>query len=383
MDRKAAHKFLLAVLPSVSALVIFFIGFALGRYYTTRPLQRQIIAFSRNETLGQVVPRAQFSDLASAYENKAAAATDIDRYSYSVPNVMTPFVGSGPKPGRSSNVFINSMQFRSTKEVTMPKPPGAYRIFFTGGSVSFGSGAPSQESIIADYIERGLNHNLSSQTHLAYEVFTMANPGWASTHERIIIENRLSELAPNMVISFSGLNDVHWAGAGRDVLWFRNYADQHFWDLLNAARRAAGFDPMADVVGSPGKVTPEQVASHLEKNVQLSVAALHFNRASYVFVLQPMIAVTTKPLTAREQEIRRRFPPGAATNFVDCYEQIRSRLSAIQQENYLYIDQSDIFSSLTSKDEIFLDSYHFADRGNKFVADAIAAAIHPQLTGKK
>jgi len=103
----------------------------------------------------------------------------------------------------------------------MPKPPTTYGIFFTGGSVAYGSGAPSQDKTIGQYLENLLNLEITPVSHLRYEVFTLASPAWTSTHERIVIENRLSELDPDMVISFSGSNDVHCAGAGRDVFWFR------------------------------------------------------------------------------------------------------------------------------------------------------------------
>lgn len=146
---------------------------------------------------------------------------EMDSFSSAVTSVLTPFVGSGPEPGRHDNAFINSMQFRSSKEVSMPKPPTTYGIFFTGGSVAYGSGAPSQDKTIGQYLENLLNLEITPVSHLRYEVFTLASPAWTSTHERIVIENRLSELDPDMVISFSGSNDVHCAGAGRDVFWFR------------------------------------------------------------------------------------------------------------------------------------------------------------------
>ena len=33
-----------------------------------------------------------------------------------------------------------------------------------------------------------------------------------------------------------------------------------------------------------------------------------------------------------------------------------------------FIDESDAFKSLTSNDNIFIDSYHYGDRGNEFIA---------------
>lgn len=380
MPGMTVRRIFLAALPSVFALLIFGFGFAVGRYQVARSIRRQISDSRQSETLGQMLRADEKSSYALAYEDPAAAAREMDHYSYAVPNVLTPFVGTGPEPGQHDNAFINSSQFRSTKEVTMPKPPGVYRIFLTGGSTAFGSGAPSQDKIIGQYLENLLNAETTPAANLRYEVFTLANPAWTSTHERIIIENRLSELAPDMVISFSGSNDVHWAGAGRDVFWVRTYADQHYWDLLNAARKVAGFHPMMDVIPAPGPVSPISVATRLEKNVRLSAITLGLQGARYVFVLQPAIALTSKPLSTREEKLRANLQGPPLENFTRSYHEMKSRLSSLHVDKFVYLDQSDAFAGLSAGDEIFLDSYHFGDRGNAIIARKIADGILSSLT---
>jgi hypothetical protein len=380
MAGMTVRRIFLAALPSAFALMIFGFGFAVGRYQTARSLRRQIVDSTRSDTLGHMLRADEKGTYALAYENPTAAAREMDHFSYAVPNVLTPFVGTGPEPGRHENAFINSWQFRSNKEVAMPKPQGVYRIFVTGGSTAFGSGAPSQDKVIGQYLENLLNAEITPSTHLRYEVFTLANPAWTSTHERIIIENRLSELAPDMVVSVSGSNDVHWAGAGHEVFWVRTYSDQHFWDLLNAARKIAGFHPMTDVIAGPVPISPASVATRLEKNVRLSTMALALKGARYVFVLQPALAITSKPLSAREQKLRAGLLPPAIENFTKSYQEMKSHLSSIRGDQFFYLDQSDAFAGLTASDEIFLDSYHFGDRGNAIVAKKIADGIHASLT---
>jgi len=70
---------------------------------------------------------------------------------------MTPFVGYGPAPGRQRNAFISPNQFRGRRELTTPKPPGVIRVFVTGGSVAFGSGAPGDERTIGAYLQSALD----------------------------------------------------------------------------------------------------------------------------------------------------------------------------------------------------------------------------------
>ena len=371
-------RILLAALPSIFALLIFGLGFATGRYQATQTIRRQIVDYRKSETLGNIVPKSERASYALAYEDPALAEREMNHFSYAVPSVLTPFVGNGPEPGVHDNATINSMQFRSTREVAMPKPPAMYRIFLTGGSTAFGSGAPSQDKTIGQFLERQLNLEFESSPQ-RFEVFTLASPAWTSTHERIAIENRLSELEPDMVISFSGSNDVHWAGGGQDIFWFRTYADQHFWDLLNAARKTAGFSPMTDVVSPPAPVDPVLVATRLDKNVRLGMTSLAGKNARYVFVLQPALALTTKPLSTREQKLHAGLLPPALENFKNSYQEIRSHLSSIRDNHFLFIDQSDVFAGLAATDEIFLDSYHFGDRGNQIVAEKIANQLRSHL----
>ena len=341
-------------------------------------LRRLISDYAKSETLGRLVAKDERASYALAYDDPASAEREMDHFTYAVPSVLTPFVGSGPEPGQHDNATINSMQFRSNREVTMPKPGNRYRIFLTGGSTAFGSGASSQDKTIGQFLETQLNLTFQS-SNLSYEVFTLASPAWTSTHERIAIENRLSELEPDMVISFSGCNDVHWAGAGNDTFWFRTYADQHFWDLLNTARGIAGSPPMSDVVAPPTTIDPALVAARLEKNVRLSITALALKNTRYVFALQPALAIGTKPLSPREQKLRAKFQPPAVENFTKSYQEIRSRLASIHDDHFQYLDQSDGFAGLRSTDEIFLDSYHFGDKGNRIIAERIASDLHSTL----
>ena len=119
-----------------------------------------------------------------------------------------------PYAGTAPEMLLSIGAVRYKKKST-PKPDNTFRICITGGSTAFGSGAPSQDRTIAGYLGRILSQELTPVTKLNYEVVNAANPAWASTHERILIENKISELDPDMIISFSGNNDVHWGNLDR------------------------------------------------------------------------------------------------------------------------------------------------------------------------
>ena len=352
-------------------------GFFLGRYSVTRFFRRKLSEFAASETLGTLLTAEQKEAGACVYKDPTTALHSMNNFSYAVPNVPTPFVGSAPRPGQNDNAYVNAMQFRNTCELAMPKAADTFRIFLTGGSTAFGAAAPSQATTISAYLEQLLNRDGATSARPRREVFTFANPAWASTQERIAIENRLSELQPDLVISLSGNNDAHWAIMGRDVLWFRTYADQHFWELLKQAVQLGGAATMPDVTEQFVAVAPQIMTARLAKNVRLSAAALAQRGARYLFALQPTISVSTKPLSEREERIRGSVESPGVVQFREYHAAMRARLLGFPVEEVLVLDLSDAFAHLSARDEIFLDSYHFGDRANEIIAAALAEAVRP------
>jgi lysophospholipase L1-like esterase len=351
----------LAMVAHVSALsvVALFIGFGVGRYVTVSSFHTQIDPWIEAESLGGASVGRR-GEVARAFKDSKRALAEMDEYIWVAPNVPTPFVGAAPSPGPQ----INSLQFRSDREIEMPRPEGRFRIFVTGGSVAFSSGAPDLDSTIGGYLETFLNRR-SPSGGKRYEVFTFANPSWASTHERIAIENRLTELEPDLIVSISGGNDVAWASQGRNVFWFRSFQGEMFWNLIRIAFEATGA-PLTDVV-SIGPISPSVVADRLTKNVRLATFAASLAGAQYVFLLQPTLTLAKPPSQRETRLIRRRGEPmHRYTQAV--YQHARAQLSALEAEGFRFIDAVDAFSHLTAKDEVFVDLYHLGDRGNEIMA---------------
>jgi hypothetical protein len=45
-----------------------------------------------------------------------------------------------------------------------------------------------------------------------------------------------------------------------------------------------------------------------------------------------------------------------------------------------YLDYSDVFDRCGAEEEVFLDSYHFGDRGNEIIAARLCDDLMPHLT---
>jgi hypothetical protein len=373
---KSTIKLLIfSVVPAVILVAFLGLGFLAGRYTVIKNFDREIQKNSKGFVLGNLLGSKKKKNIIRVYHEGDQVLKNMDEISWAVPNIPTPFVGNAPMPGRHGVAHINSMQFRAIKEIEMPKPDNTYRIFITGGSTAFGSGAPSEDRTIAGYLNTILSKELSALTNLEYEVYTMANPAWATTHERIIIENRLSELDPDLVISFSGNNDVHWSKYGRNVLWFRSYADEFFLRLIRKVYKLTDHRQIPEVTQiEPNEIPPPLVAKRLIKNVKLSSYVLSQEQIDYVFVLQPTLALTRKSLTKREGKLLRH-----QDYFRKCYAQIDNVLRNFHGENYLYIDLTDIFDRMGNQEDVFIDSYHFGDKGNEIIAENIFLQIRDRL----
>ena len=374
---KAIKKLLLALAPTLVMLLLFGLGFLACYLVIGKVFDNEIQGEAKAYTLGRLLKDSpeKRSALASTYYDPGKALQMLNDISWAVPNIPTPFVGTAPTPGQHGNAHINSMQFRAGKELEMPKPANTYRIFITGGSTAYGSGAPSDDKTIAGYLEAILTGQLTPISKQKYEIFTMANPAWASTQERIVIENLLSELDPDMVISFSGINDVHWGVRGRNVLWFRSYSDDFYWSLIKRVFILTRSPPMPENTRTEASpIAPALVAERLLKNVRISLFALSGNKTDYVYVLQPALAVTKKKLTSREKSSLK-----IEDYFRTCYGLFAKDLKNLHGDNYQFVDLSGMFDGFDEQDEIFMDSYHFGDKGNEKIAENIFLQIKGRL----
>ncbi|HEX4350254.1 MAG TPA: SGNH/GDSL hydrolase family protein, partial [Verrucomicrobiae bacterium] len=287
------------------------------------------------------------------------------------------------------NAFINSLQCRSDKEVSLPKPPGTFRIFIIGGSTAYGSGASSQDKTIGGYLTSILQKELAPETKYNYEVFTLATPSWASTQERIIIENKLLDWQPDLVISFSGNNDVHWGMLGRNVLWFRTYQEEFNWHILEWASKEFQKKPLTDVVPVESHpIAPSLVADRLERNVRLSALALGMTNIPYIFCLQPTLAMTKKPLDDAERNNLANLSTidhtlSGSNYFSQCYTLIDSELSTLKMDNFIYVNLTGVFDTMKTPDRLFLDCYHFGDKGNAIIARGLFDSLKKLLAASQ
>ncbi|MEZ6188507.1 MAG: SGNH/GDSL hydrolase family protein [Planctomycetota bacterium] len=374
---KRAPKLLFALVP----LVLVGAGFGAGYLSAVYPAARQIHRRASVQTLGAIAgsDAAAREGFALAYLDPARALAELDGYSYSVPTTPAPFLNYVPRPGTWDNAHIDARGMRDPEPLAVPKPAGTRRVFLVGGSTAYGSGAPGDDATVGAFLERAL-----AAEGIEVEVRTFASPAWTSTHERIAIEHRVRGWEPDLVIALSGANDTYWSQFGHDTLWQRTYEDSHFYALLEATYERAG-QPLGDAVGPPhtSPLAPPGVVSRFAHNAAQARRAL--GDVPYLIALQPVLALSEKPLSPRERAHLERAhekhaqasdaPFDEAAYWRACFDGYAQALSAAQVE---HVDLRGVFDERGAGDEVFLDALHFGDRGNQWIAEALverAAAL--------
>lgn len=399
---------------SVALILVVTVGIPglaayVGHRLTYRHMRKR--PWQVNALVAEQVRRWQCNEsLAGAFKLAGVPLDGVERCYYEAPDftrvgwccrdMPTPFVGYAPQPGDGVCGHINNLQFRCDHELVRPKPVGVCRIFVVGGSTAFGAGASSTERTVAGYLKRHLQTRLEafrvSAVHPAapdgaagphqlrrfrealqrchtVEVITAAASGWTSTHERILIENRLTELEPDLVISLSGHNDAFFGSFDKNILWSRGFQDDYYFLLTNSLL-SCNFD-LAFPPDEPGKepgVDAEVMARRLLHNVRLAQAALEPTGACYVWALQPILAATRKPLTSREQAMAKR---AGQDRLLPVYARMREILSTFESAGFAFLDLTDVFDHLDRQTDVFVDGCHFGDRGHDLIARALADRI--------
>jgi len=305
--------------------------------------------------------------------NRAALFERLRKIPWMPPYQPAPFLGHVARPYSGDELHINALGFRDQRTSYSDKPKGTIRIFMTGGSVAYGMGASSEAHTIPSVLQRILNEEAGKTTGYRYEVVNTAFPGWSTTQEKILVQQRLVDLRPDIVLMFSGSNDVYWSYRGRDIRSFYTQMDQNFITLFNEAYKFSGHSEWA--IGFPHIDQPIEggnLARVTARNVDEVAAATARVNARVIFVLQPNILSTTKRLSQFEQKV---FQNHNKSYWDSGYEALRGELSRITASNYRLVDLSRSFGSFDENTELFIDSYHFVDSGHHLVAQDLAAEI--------
>jgi lysophospholipase L1-like esterase len=279
---------------------------------------------------------------------------------FSPPMIPDPHTNFAPLPGTISGLGShNRQQFRYPVDLDAKKR-NEIRIFITGGSVAWGSAATGTESTIAGFMEKELRKKYPG---IEIKVITAAAVGWVSTQERIWIFNRITEFEPDVIISYSGHNDLESYLLKEDLYERYAYEGNYFrhaiqlYDQYNRGETISllGFDD----IGS--RFNQADYPRKTLKNVKIINSYLRAMKIKYVYVLQPV---------AKKKEFlqKREF-----IWFYDYYNQLGREIARqAESDGFQFIDHSSLFAD---RPEFLTDFCHPGDRGYQVIASDLVARI--------
>ncbi len=286
-------------------------------------------------------------------------------YVEQAPMIFTPFVTYAPAPfefkGPFGTMTHNIQQFRYDKNLPYKKQEKEIRIFITGGSTAWGCGAPNDSRTISGYLERELNDRYKGD--FFFTVVNAAAGGWGSTEERVWILNRISEYDPDIIISYSGYNDIDFmVGKNEDIYSFIHHDGGYYYAGLREYEYYNRGEYIADKMTNNSSLfyRDNDFPRKIIKNIIIISEYLESTGVTYIYALQPI---------NRKSDSRLLHIPAAEIL-------IESLKEAEKRHPYIFINHLNL---LEGREEVFLDNCHLGDIGNSIVAENLMKNLMPVI----
>lgn len=317
------------------------------------------------------------------------------------------FIGYIPSANQSGiGWHTNANHFRYDEDLPKLKPKNEVRIFITGGSTAWGAGV-RQDQTYAHLLEKKLNKQNAGKR---YRVIIGAAGAWASSQERIFLFNYIQDFEPDILIMFSGWNDIYHAYTGKeynknqDFLYYRKAIYRARNLLKPEGRRMAEYTDIFEAISPPryseytsklwylldtifykynsnrdkllDKISQIQLESDNIINSTLeNIELVHFlakkRKFQLIYYLQPSIYHTNKELSLWEKQILQ----SSYTNYVGFAEYSSRNYNLLidriktdaHKKGYNFINGDD--SICQNKESVFADHVHFGDIGNTLISN--------------
>ena len=218
----------------------------------------------------------------------------------------------------NESISINSLGFRGD-EFSAKKSDTVYRIFMLGGSTMFGHGATSDETTIPGYTQEFFQN--SDQTY-KIEIINSGIQGADSFTELKLIETKLLDFSPDMIIIYDGWNDLRAQNSAETI--------QNNWNSMCQLGMQNNFDvviALQPIAGFGNKILTEQ-------ELEYSISGTNYEKV-------PLI------------------------NSLSTYEKYATNLEMLSNCTAI-INLRTIYDTETSP--IYWDQGHVSDKGNSLIA---------------
>jgi hypothetical protein len=259
--------------------------------------------------------------------------------------------------------------------------PGSYRVFTFGGSTTWGTGSPDDQTMPAF-----LQSELSARRGGPICVVNFGETGYSSTQEvvRLMLALHWGNI-PDEVVFLDGFNDVYaayqdgQAGVHQNlgdisarfevqsrppplVEWLDQSATWHLYqDIAHPAQGLATYKSMGVDTGD----LAQNVLQIYAANRRLVMALGHEYGFTYDFFWQPTICASQKTIVGEEPVIVTSLDPALIELCGAIYSRAEQQTSAADH----FYDLANVFDN--QPQQIYIDISHVIPAGNQILARAI------------
>jgi lysophospholipase L1-like esterase len=302
----------------------------------------------------------------------------------------------GAPNSKMATFEINEIGFRDS--AVEPRVPNEYRILILGGSAAWGWGASANRHTISGALQELLNEDSSG---VSYRVMNGSYLAWTSLQERITLMEFYERFDPDLVVSFTGFNDIISVQYGNSRELLRLEFNMVEDAVENNLKPMGTLKAIRKVVGSLGiwrlvvyireqlhsgksggsiDYKPERSSRGVPKILDRYLSMANYTAShgdQFLLALQPDIYTTGKQLTAPEAEVKQWLDSRNSENFDNTFIQYRSDLvqglTALPSSGINVIDLAPVFDDVS--ETMFTDDSHFNDSGYRGIARALHDVI--------
>lgn len=274
----------------------------------------------------------------------------------------------------------------------------SYIVLTFGGSTMWGWGAPDWGTIPA-YLQELLSIELDQPVC----VINYSERAYISTQSLITLMLILEQgIGPDLIIFYEGANESRFTlGYGQANAHYRIDRISEFFDnpptndtqpwltwiqstntfrLLRKLSNTEAKEGNSDAnglrdyrLGAQADTLEDEVALTMLANYQMLDALSQYFGFDFLFVWQPIIHMSNKPLTAFERNQMRTIPDNLRDSIREVYQEIEELAHDTEHLYYL----GGVFDGY--EDELFIDTVHVTPYGNQIIAEAIMDIIRNDI----
>lgn len=284
---------------------------------------------------------------------------------------------------RTRTISVNSLGFRGPP-LTQPKPAGALRIAFVGGSTTFCAEVSDNDMTWPHLVTVAIQ---DAYPETAVDFVNAAVPGYTVKSSLLNYRRRVAPLHPDVTVIYHATNDLSWetralareqgiyeeGGKGQ-----RSRLAEHsqLWHLVVKNLRIMEVQNDVSKASSRLDFVPSELGSHFRKQLtQLVIEAKEVSGLVALVTFSHQI----RPEQTAEQQLKAAasalyyMPFMEPQGLIDAFRQYNQIIAEVASETGALLIDGDAI--IPGNSEYFNDTVHFKDAGSRVMARRVSQAL--------